>query len=150
MASSVWMDWKIVRWLAVLLLVCTPIFATDVTLAWDANTQPQLRGYTLYYGFASGTYTTIKDVGNVTTYKVTGLDPANKYYFLVQAYGVDDSGEPLVSSYSNEVSWPETPLSPPTLRIQSIISQNGDILYDPSKSFGTIALHVVASGSADH
>jgi hypothetical protein len=72
----------------------------QVTLAWDANTESDLAGYKVYIGTSSGVYTSKIDVGNVTTYTVTGLQPGNTYYFVVTAY---DTGG-LESGYSNEVS----------------------------------------------
>src|SRR6266508_4056476 len=39
--------------------------AAQVTLAWDANTDPDLAGYKLYYGNSSGSYQFSVDVGNV-------------------------------------------------------------------------------------
>ena len=70
-------------------------------LAWDANTEPDLSGYKLYYGTASGTYGTPINVGNVTTYTVTGLTDGQTYYFAVTAY--DSVGNE--SGYSNEVAY---------------------------------------------
>ncbi|MBN1569652.1 MAG: fibronectin type III domain-containing protein [Acidobacteria bacterium] len=72
--------------------------AGDVTLAWDPNTEPELLGYRLSYGTASGSYDTHVDVGNVTTHTVSGL-LAGTYYFAVKAYSAD-----MESAYSNEVS----------------------------------------------
>ncbi len=76
------------------------------TLTWDAPTTnadgtplTDLAGYKVYYGTTSGNYTDVIDVGNVTTYKVEGLQPGT-YYFAVTAY--DTSGNE--SNYSNEVS----------------------------------------------
>ncbi|MBN1569551.1 MAG: fibronectin type III domain-containing protein [Acidobacteria bacterium] len=76
------------------------IFASagEVKLAWDPNTEPELKGYRLYYGTASGQYKTILDVGNITTYTIKDL-PAGTYYFAVRAYSAD-----IESAYSNEVS----------------------------------------------
>ena len=59
-------------------------FAADVTLAWDANTAPQLAGYKVYIGTTSGSYSTSIDVGKVTTYTVTGLANGT-YNFAVTA-----------------------------------------------------------------
>jgi len=75
--------------------------AGQVTLSWDANNEPNLDGYYCYYGTVSGTYGTPIDVGNVTTYTVTGLTEGETYFFAVTAYGSpsDESG------YSNEVSY---------------------------------------------
>jgi hypothetical protein len=84
-----------------LLLVLIPgrsAFGTDVALAWDANSESDLAGYKVYYGTSSRTYTTITNVGKVTTYTVLGLVPGT-YYFAVTAYNT--SG--YESSFSNEV-----------------------------------------------
>jgi hypothetical protein len=87
-----------------LLVVAVPAptscaYAADITLAWDANTQPTLAGYKLYYGAASGQYSTEIDVGNVTTYIISNLGPGT-YYFAVKAYST--LGE--FSDYSNETT----------------------------------------------
>ena len=42
-----------------------------VTLAWDANTEPTLGGYQLYYGQKSGSYPESIDVGTKTGYTLT-------------------------------------------------------------------------------
>ncbi len=92
--------------LLVSLLFVSHAFAYDVTLSWDPPTTnadgtplTDLAGYKVYYGNASGNYTSNLDVGNVTTYTVTGLQPGT-YYFAVTAY--DTSGNE--SDFSNEVS----------------------------------------------
>jgi hypothetical protein len=75
------------------------VFPDDVKLEWDAVDAPTLSGYKLYYGSASGSYQTTIDVGNVTTFTVTGLNPGT-YYFAVSAY--DTTGNE--SGFSNEIS----------------------------------------------
>ena len=61
---------------------------------------PTLAGYRIYYGIASKTYLQPVGqglvVGNVTTYTLSGLDPATTYYFAVTAY--DQSGNESVLS----------------------------------------------------
>jgi uncharacterized protein YjdB len=78
----------------------------DATLAWNAPTThvdgtplTDLAGYKIYYGTASGSYTTVIDVGNVTT-SVVGNLTSGTYYFAVTAYDVYGSE----SGYSNEGS----------------------------------------------
>jgi hypothetical protein len=71
----------------------------QIRLGWDPNPEPDVAGYRLYYGTASGTYTHRINVGNATTYTAHGLSYGATYYFAVTAY--NQSGE---SGYSNEVS----------------------------------------------
>ena len=62
------------------------VAASALTLAWDPNTEDDLAGYRVYFGTQSGDYGSIIDVGNVTEYTVTGLDPETRYYFALTAY----------------------------------------------------------------
>jgi subtilisin-like proprotein convertase family protein len=72
----------------------------DVKLAWDANTEPDVTGYFVYYGTVGGNYTEYLDAGNTTSASVPNLNPNSTYYFVVTAY----NAEGAVSSPSNEVS----------------------------------------------
>jgi hypothetical protein len=73
--------------------------AGQVTLAWDSNSETSLAGYKVYHGTASRTYGTPIDVGNVTTYTITGLNDGQSFFFAATAY--DTLGNE--SGYSNEV-----------------------------------------------
>ncbi len=91
-------------------------YAIDVTLAWDANTDPDLDGYMLYYktGPLSSTYNgmgategdspiyiSFQEIPNPEQpeYTIHGLDDTETYFFALTAY--DISGRE--SGYSNEV-----------------------------------------------
>ena len=71
-----------------------------MTLAWDPNTENDLAGYNVYYGTASRVYDSVIEVGNITSYTVTDLEPETQYYFAITAY--DTSGNE--SDFSVEVS----------------------------------------------
>ncbi len=62
--------------------------AASITLTWDAPPEP-VTTYIIRYGTQSGVcaaYTeSVPDVGNVTSYTVTGLIPGQVYYFVVLA-----------------------------------------------------------------
>jgi len=47
--------------------------ARPITLAWDPNPEPSLKGYRIYLGTVSGTYSEITDIGNTTTTTLTAL-----------------------------------------------------------------------------
>ena len=74
-----------------LFLICigpgsTQGLAAQVTLGWDANTDPAVAGYKLYYGTASRAYGTPVDVGKVTQYTLSGIEEGKNCYFAVTAY----------------------------------------------------------------
>jgi len=79
---------------------CTDVFAGQVKLAWDASIEPEVSGYRLYYGKASGDYTASVDVGNQTSHVVYGLEVGQRYYFAATAYSVNGAQ----SGFSNQVS----------------------------------------------
>lgn len=101
-----------------------PIFvlAETVTLSWDPNSETDLAGYKIYYGYSSGIYdgagidqgnspiilqteypddpNYIDNTGERVEIPLTGLDLINyDYYIVVTAYNNE-----YESSYSNEVN----------------------------------------------
>ena len=94
-----------IRQIGLLLLLAFPLLsqvasADQVSLAWDPNPSPDVAGYKVYYGTASRTYGASLDVGNVTTYTLTGLTPGQTYFIAVTDYNQSRSE----SDFSNEVS----------------------------------------------
>jgi hypothetical protein len=73
--------------------------AEQVSLAWDANLEPDLGGYKLYYGTASQAYTQVIDVGKNTQVTVSNLSQGTTYFFAVTAYNLQGAE----SDYSNEI-----------------------------------------------
>lgn len=75
----------------------------NATVSWNANTEPDLAGYRVYYGTQSGQYQQSKGTGTVivgaTSHMITGLTAGTRYYFAVTAF--DTSGNE--SGYSQEV-----------------------------------------------
>ncbi len=124
-------------------------YAADVTLGWDANTEPDLAGYKLYYKAGSccapydGMHPTDPaldspiDVGNVTQYTITGLSDTETYFFVVAAYDSDDNE----SGYSNEVTY-----IPSTLILTSL-SISGDDSLNENNSASYTATATFSDGS---
>jgi hypothetical protein len=101
----------------------------SVTVAWDANTEPDLAGYKIYVGKTSRfateidfirkwcdenepknekcmeewleicNYDTVIEVGNVLEYTITGLEEGVTYFLAATAYDTDDNE----SAFSKEL-----------------------------------------------
>ena len=76
------------------------VLASEVTLAWDPNAEPDLAGYRVYYGTASRNYDRVMEVGSCTSCVVTGLEQGRTYYFAATAVNTAN----VESDFSNEVS----------------------------------------------
>ena len=92
---------------ALLLCFQTFTYAEDITLEWDANAEPDLDHYVVYWGtdfdppYANNSEDEDDFIdNNTTTYTVTGLSGDTVYYFAVKAFDT----EGLESNYSNVVS----------------------------------------------
>ncbi|MGE3841103.1 MAG: DUF5719 family protein [Vicinamibacterales bacterium] len=104
-------------WLAVAWFV-PAARAAPVTLAWSANIEPDIAGYSINYRpQRSGEWTKI-DVGLTTTFTFHGLPDGETFLFTVQAYTLGG----LVSEPSDQVSV-QTPGVP-------ALDSNGDGLPD--------------------
>ncbi|MCP4255409.1 MAG: DUF5011 domain-containing protein [Candidatus Scalindua sp.] len=73
--------------------------SSQPTLSWNANIETDLAGYKVYYGNTSGSYATNVDVGNQTSYTLSGLVGGQTYYIAITAY--DSTGNE--SPFSSEV-----------------------------------------------
>lgn len=78
----------------------TNALTTSITLVWDRNPEPDIAGYNVYYGRASGEYTRLVPVANPTA--TIGVKGSRTLYFAVTAYNTDG----LESALSEEVHWP--------------------------------------------
>ena len=70
----------------------------QVAITWHPSPEPAIAGYRVYYGPASGNYTNVVVVGNVTNAVVAGLTAGRNYYFAATAYNLLG----LESEFSNE------------------------------------------------
>ena len=126
------------------------IYAADVTLAWDANTESDLSGYYIYYKTGSsgapydGTNSPIKvPLANLNNsanpqYTVPGLSDTETTFFVVTAYDTDNNE----SGYSNEVSYQSA--SAPKL---SSLSISGTDLVNESSNSDYVATAIFSNGS---
>ena len=88
------------------------VYAAQVTLGWDQNTEPDIAGYKIYYGNSSRNYTNSKDVKDKTATSciITNLTVGQTYYFAATSY----NSSLVESNYSAEVSYNSNPAPPAT------------------------------------
>ncbi len=86
----------------ILLILTAPstLCAATITLRWQPNAEPDLRGYYIYFGMQPRSYGPPINVDLVTTYTLEGLEENTPYYFAVSA--IDTSGNE--SGFSEEIS----------------------------------------------
>jgi hypothetical protein len=77
-----------------------------VTLTWAANGEPDLAGYKVYVGTASGTYSFPGSpfvAGRVASYTVSNLPKGLTYYFAISAYDSAGNESPLSAEVSKSL-----------------------------------------------
>ena len=94
----------------------------SITLTWDANTEPDITGYILRYGTATGVYTNTIDVGNTTTLIIPDLaTDTTVIYFVVSGYNTADLEGPQSL---------ETNTNPSDTAVTSIALSYGQLIPD--------------------
>lgn len=129
--------------LASMFLAGSPAFATqNVSLAWDASPDPDVVGYYIYYGAASGDFTNRVSVGNVTSTTVSNLVEGALYFFAATARNT--SG--LESDFSNEVTY-TVPMPPANRAPYFDPIDDVTVLEDPGVT--TVLLSGISPGSTN-
>jgi len=96
-----------------ILLMTNMVMAADLSLAWDANPDPDIAGYKVYYQADSVTQpfrgveaiegNSPIDAGPATSFSLTGLPDGSVYYIAVSAY--NSTGEESVLSNIVASDW---------------------------------------------
>lgn len=97
--------------LLVVLFTFSLSLATDFTLEWDANSEPDIKGYNVYRGPSENelSFIAFVPVGDCCTFTDTGLTKGLPYYYALTAENFSD----LESDFSNIVrAFDENPLPP--------------------------------------
>jgi hypothetical protein len=97
---------------ALIVLAASHAAAAQITLAWDANTEPDLAGYIIEWSVGTSGYTNSADVGKVTTWTMASAVAGTKYSFRVVAYNT--AGERSEPSTAVTADPSDTPSPSPT------------------------------------
>jgi hypothetical protein len=138
----------VLRWIAVFLMtVNSCAVAAGITVAWDPNPEPDIIGYQLHYGIASGIYTHTIDAGNATSATISDLVPGSTYYLVVTAWNSNS----LESPPSNEIAFTLAAPPPPPGAISSISRwYNGMIQLTVTLSAPQLTTQALTTASAIH
>lgn len=142
--------------------------AGSATVTWNANTEPDLSGYKIYYGTGQRTgtdpkicglcgYSNTVNAGNVRTYTFNNLTDGLTYYFSVSAYDTSNNE----SVFSPQVSKAISPSIPPSIKffagqrvqttsnlnVRAAASATGALLG--TQSLGSLGTIVSGGTSAD-
>ena len=136
-SRSGWLRWlQTAAALLIALASALPALAGQVALTWDADTDPSVTGYYVYYGTASHSYPSKVDAGNAISRVISSLNVGQTYFFSVTAYNAQKTESP----YSNEVS--ATIPSPPPAQTGIASSAN------PAALGASVTFTATVSGTA--
>jgi hypothetical protein len=109
--------------IALVLVAATQAAAAQLTLAWDANTEPNIAGYVIEWGTSAAPFANTTTVGNVTTWTLGTAVAGTTYSFRVMAFNT--AGE--FSDPSTAVSGSVTAGNPsgPTLSVERLTLNYG-------------------------
>lgn len=79
--------------------------ASTITLTWKPSPEPQVAGYKVYYGLTSGKYTSVFNVGNVTSLTLVNVPEAAAHFFVARAYTSDGVESDLTFEISTSVTF---------------------------------------------
>lgn len=107
----------LILFVAALVVMADFAHGATVRVGWDANSEPDLDGYKVYYGTLSGTYANVLDIGMNTGADISSLASGRTYYFAVTAYDVSGnesafSNEAFILIPGDAVSGPDDPVVP--------------------------------------
>jgi Fibronectin type III domain/Viral BACON domain/Bacterial Ig domain len=105
--------------IALVLLAATYATAAQITIAWDANKEPDIASYVVQWGTAAAPYSTEINVGNVTTWNLTSAVVGTTYTFRVIAVNTAGARSDASNAVSGTVTAGGTvPAPAPTFSVE--------------------------------
>jgi parallel beta-helix repeat protein len=113
---------------------------TSINLNWNANTEPILNGYKIYYGTTSGSYGTPIVIGKVTSYKLANLTNGTPYYLAISSLNTIGAESALtpeitvtpINKYTVDLTLSGTGKGNVLFSGGTACNTNCSVLFDPS------------------
>lgn len=83
--------------------------APSVSLAWNANPEPDVAGYKVHFGTQSGVYSNVIDVRGATSTTLPQMLMGSTYYLAVSAYNTAGQESPRSGEFSVTAAVPSSP-----------------------------------------
>ena len=125
-----------VSFLLLLMLLLSPATVAhglDLSFAWDANTEPDLAGYRVFYRQEGQNYDYNNPAweGTETNCTIAGLDDNTTYYFVSRAYDTYDNE----SENSVELSYNPATLASLSITGDDSVNENSSASYTATATF---------------
>jgi hypothetical protein len=124
-----------------LFLVVAAHAQSNLTVAWDRNSEPNVTGYNLYWGGASRVYTNVLSVGNFTTATLSNLSPGATYWFSVTA-----CSSAAESDFSSEITHTVTNTSTVTTNVPPTLDALANLIVNEDSGTHSALLSGISSG----
>jgi hypothetical protein len=121
-----------------------PVFAANVTLAWNASPAPNVAGYNIYQWITGGTSTNKNSVGKATSLTLSNLVLGTTYYFVATTY--DAVG--VESLFSGEVSY-QVPMNIPIVNRSPTLNAINNLTINKNAGLQTVGLSGITSGATN-
>ncbi len=129
------------------LTVSDPATSGRLNLSWTANSETDLKNYTIHYGTAPGVYTTQVNAALNTTYQLTGLQDNVRYYIVLTATNTSSKTSAYSSPEQQGVPTFVRGVRSPGFIDSLILNKAGATLTDAALSWAAVTTDIYGAST---